>query len=46
MRWQWELKPRGALRLMGPIIARIGEREEREIWTGLKRLLEAQAQGL
>jgi hypothetical protein len=43
MRWQWELKPRGALKLMGPIIARIGERQEREIWTGLKRLLEDEA---
>jgi hypothetical protein len=43
MRWRWELKPRGALKLIGPIIARIGERQEREIWMGLKRLLEDEA---
>ena len=42
-RWQWELKPRGALELMGPIIARIGERQEREIWAGLKRWFEEEA---
>jgi deazaflavin-dependent oxidoreductase (nitroreductase family) len=41
MRWAWELEPRGALRLLGPLIARTGARQERTIWTGLKRLLEA-----
>jgi Polyketide cyclase / dehydrase and lipid transport len=40
MRWSWTLKPRGLLRLMTPIVARIGRRQERAIWTGLKRLLE------
>jgi hypothetical protein len=40
MRWSWTLKPRGLLRLMTPIVARIGGRQERDIWTGLKRVLE------
>ena len=42
MRWQWELEPRGLLRLLGPLVARIGRRQERTIWANLKRLLEAQ----
>ena len=41
MRWLWELKPRGALRLMSPLIARMGRRQEQTIWTNLKRVLEA-----
>lgn len=41
MRWLWDVKPRGLLRLMGPMIARIGRRQERTIWAGLKRVLEA-----
>jgi hypothetical protein len=40
MRWSWTLAPRGALRLLGPLVARTGRRQEREIWTALKRLLE------
>jgi hypothetical protein len=42
MRWLWDVKPRGLLGLMGPMIARMGRRQERTIWTGLKRVLEAQ----
>jgi uncharacterized membrane protein len=41
MRWSWNLKPRGMLKLMTPVIALIGRRQERTIWTGLKRYLEA-----
>jgi carbon monoxide dehydrogenase subunit G len=40
MRWSWQLQPRGVLRLMGPLVASMGRRSERRIWTGLKRLLE------
>ena len=40
MRWSWTLTPRGAMRLLGPVVARTGRRQEREIWTSLKRLLE------
>lgn len=41
MRWSWNLQPRGMLKLMTPVIALIGRRQERTIWTGLKRYLEA-----
>ena len=41
MRWHWDLRPRGVLRLVGPMIGRIGRRQKRTIWTNLKRLLEA-----
>jgi uncharacterized protein YndB with AHSA1/START domain len=40
MRWSWNLQPRGLLKLATPVVARIGQRQERAIWTGLKRLLE------
>lgn len=41
MRWSWELEPRGMLKLMTPVVAVIGRRQERTIWTNLKRYLEA-----
>jgi uncharacterized protein YndB with AHSA1/START domain len=41
MQWVWDVRPRGVLKLMGPIISRMGERQERTIWTNLKRVLEA-----
>jgi hypothetical protein len=44
MRWSWNLKPRGVLRFTGPAVARMGRRQERRIWTNLKRLLEARRQ--
>jgi hypothetical protein len=42
MRWSWDLQPRGLLKLVTPVVARIGRRQERAIWTGLKRVLEGQ----
>lgn len=42
MRWAWELQPRGALRLLTPLIVRMGQRQEETIWSGLKQFLEAQ----
>jgi uncharacterized membrane protein len=42
MRWSWNLEPRGLLKLMTPVVALIGRRQERSIWTDLKRYLEAQ----
>jgi carbon monoxide dehydrogenase subunit G len=42
MRWSWDLEPKGGLRLMGPMITRMGRHSERTIWTSLKRLLEEQ----
>jgi uncharacterized protein YndB with AHSA1/START domain len=42
MRWSWELAPRGrGGRLLLPLIAPIGRRQERTTWAGLKRVLEA-----
>lgn len=43
MRWHWDLRPNGVLRFMGPLVASMGHRQERRIWTGLKRLLESRA---
>jgi hypothetical protein len=41
MGWSWELQPRGVLRLLRPLIARMGKRQEEAIWAGLKQFLEA-----
>jgi uncharacterized protein YndB with AHSA1/START domain len=43
MRWSWQLEPRGAYRLLGPLVGLLGARLERRIWTGMKRYLEAEA---
>jgi Polyketide cyclase / dehydrase and lipid transport len=43
MRWSWDLMPRGVFKVMSPIVARIGRRQEQRIWASLKRLLEADA---
>lgn len=40
MRWSWDVRLRGLLRLMSPLVGRLGRRQEREIWGNLKRLLE------
>ena len=40
MRWSWDVEPRGPFKLVSPIMAVIGRRQEIAIWTGLKRLLE------
>lgn len=43
MRWSWELAPHSMLRLLTPLVTRIGQRQEMTIWTGLKRFLEEQS---
>ena len=40
MRWSWEVSPRGPLRMFGPLVARLGGRQEQTVWTGLKAQLE------
>ena len=40
VRGSWDVRPRGALRLMSPLVSRLGGRRELEIWGNLKRLLE------
>ena len=42
MRWSWEWMPRGVLKLMTPLMARLGPRQEQRIWASLKRVMEAQ----
>lgn len=43
MAWDWQVQPRGWLRLLGPAMGPLGRRMERKIWTGLKHKLEAEA---
>jgi uncharacterized protein YndB with AHSA1/START domain len=43
MRWVWDLQPRGFYRFLGPLVRRMGDRQERAVWTGLKRVLEQPA---
>jgi uncharacterized protein YndB with AHSA1/START domain len=42
MRWSWQLHPHGLLKLLGPLVASIGSRQEKAIWASLKRFLEQQ----
>jgi hypothetical protein len=41
--WSWELRPKGIFKLMGPLIAHIGKRQEAATWAGLKRYMESTA---
>jgi uncharacterized protein YndB with AHSA1/START domain len=41
MRWSGQVRPKGASRLLGPMITWMGRRQERRIWTSLKHRLEA-----
>ena len=45
MRWWWDVRPRGVLRLMSPLVGVLGRRQEQAIWGGLKRLLASHAGG-
>ena len=40
MRWSWQVETPGALRLISPLLAWMGRRQERAVWTSLKHLLE------
>ena len=41
MRWSWELEPHGLLKLITPLIVVLGRRQEKQVWTGLKHLMES-----
>jgi uncharacterized protein YndB with AHSA1/START domain len=41
MRWSGRVRPKGPVKLFGPLIAWIGRRQEQRIWTSLKQHLEA-----
>jgi hypothetical protein len=45
MRWSGQVRPKGALRLLGPVITWMGVHQERRIWTALKNHLEAAQAG-
>jgi uncharacterized membrane protein len=40
MRWSWDMRLRGGMRLFSPVLAHMGRRQEREIWRSLKRVME------
>jgi uncharacterized protein YndB with AHSA1/START domain len=46
MRWSWDVDTERWSKLLAPVVARLGARQERRIWTGLKRVLEGQARPL
>jgi hypothetical protein len=41
MTWAWDLAPRGLYKFLGPVVRGMGDRQERTIWRGLKRVLES-----
>ena len=41
LRWSWDVRPMGWLRVLGPVIGWQGRRREERLWTGLKEYLEA-----
>jgi len=45
MRWSWQVRPKGAFWLLTPLIAWMGSRQERTIWTSMKRYLETRQPG-
>jgi polyketide cyclase/dehydrase/lipid transport protein len=42
MTWDWEVRTLGRVRLLAPLVGWLGGRQERRVWSGLKRHLEAQ----
>ena len=44
MKWLWNIEARGFLKLLRPIVRRMGERQKWAIWTGLKKVMEAQSE--
>ena len=40
MVWDWQVRPKGWVRMLGPLFRPLGGRMERRIWASLKRYLE------
>jgi len=40
MKWRWDLEPHGVMRFLGPLVRWMGDRQDRRVWTGLKRFME------
>lgn len=45
LHWSWDARPKGAIRLLTPVFAPIGARQERQMWTALRDHLEAAGDG-
>jgi hypothetical protein len=41
MKWEWNVRPTGALKLLSPLVTWMGVRQEKRIWGELKRYLES-----
>jgi uncharacterized protein YndB with AHSA1/START domain len=41
MRWAWDVRPKGMVNLIRPLLGVVGRRSERACWEGLKRYLES-----
>lgn len=41
LRWSWQMRPKGVIRLASPALTRVGARQERQMWTQLRDHLEA-----
>ena len=40
MGWDWQVRPKGWMRILSPLVGPLGRRMERRIWTELKHQLE------
>ena len=40
MSWGWQVRPKGWMRMLGPLFGPLGGRMERRIWASMKRYLE------
>jgi uncharacterized protein YndB with AHSA1/START domain len=40
MRWSWRVETPGAMKLLAPLVAGMGRRQERRVWSSMKRLLQ------
>ena len=43
LRWSWQPRPKGVVRLVAPVLTRVGARQERQMWTALRDHLERSA---
>ena len=43
MSWDWQVRPKGWMRMLGPLLGPLGDRKERRIWASMKRYLESTA---
>lgn len=45
MSWSGQVRPKGALRLLGPLIIWLGRRQEQRIWQSMKKHIEGEPAG-